>query len=33
MPGIHIWIRKEDLPKWKAIEDKPKWLHEKINQL
>jgi hypothetical protein len=32
MPKYNIWIRVEDNEKWLAIIDKPKWLHEKINQ-
>lgn len=31
MPDAHIWIRKEDEKKWKAIGDKPRWLHEHLN--
>lgn len=31
MPSYHIWIRKEDEAKWKAIENKPEWLHEHLN--
>lgn len=27
MPKVTIWIREEDYPKWKAIGDKPSWLH------
>ncbi len=26
-----IWIRKEDEEKWGAIENKPEWLHEHLN--
>lgn len=29
---MHIWIRKEDLPKWQAIANKPEWLHTMINK-
>lgn len=31
MPSHHIWIRKEDEAKWRAIADKPEWLHEHLN--
>mgnify|MGYP001594439690 CR=1 FL=1 len=31
MPHVNIWIRKEDEEKWKAIENKPEWLHLVIN--
>lgn len=31
MPDVHIWIRKEDEAKWKAIANKPEWLHEHLN--
>ena len=27
----HIWIRKDDEPIWKSIEDKPEWLHAALN--
>lgn len=32
MPKVTIWIRKEDEDKWKAIENKPEWLHDHLNQ-
>lgn len=32
MPKVTIWIRVADEAKWKAIEDKPEWLHEHLNQ-
>jgi hypothetical protein len=32
MPKVTIWVRNEDYPKWQAIEDKPEWLHDHINQ-
>jgi hypothetical protein len=31
MPKVTIWIRNEDYDKWKAIQDKPEWLHEHLN--
>lgn len=31
MPSYHIWIRKEDEAKWKAIENKPEWLRVHLN--
>lgn len=27
MPKVTIWIRKEDEEKWKAIKDKPQFIH------
>lgn len=30
MPKVTIWIREEDYPQWKAIENKPEWLHERL---
>ena len=29
---VNIFIRKEDEHLWKAINDKPSWLHEKLNE-
>lgn len=31
MPKVTIWIRVDDEAKWKAIENKPEWLHAKLN--
>jgi hypothetical protein len=31
MPNRTIYIRKEDLDKWEAIEDKPTWLQIALN--
>lgn len=31
MPTVSVFIRKEDLPAWKALENKSQWLHEKLN--
>jgi len=31
MPRYNIYIRNEDEAKWKAIENKPEWLHEHLN--
>lgn len=31
MPTISIFIRKDDLPKWQALENKSEWLHSKLN--
>lgn len=31
MPKVTIWIRNEDYDKWKAIDNKPAWLHEHLN--
>ncbi len=31
MPKVTIWIRNEDEAKWKAIENKPEWLHCALN--
>lgn len=31
MPKYNIWIRVEDNDKWKAIADKPEWLHKRLN--
>lgn len=33
MPKVTIWIRKEDEDKWKAIQDKPEWLHFNLTEL
>ena len=33
MPHRNIWIRKEDLAAWDAIEDKPAWLHRHLSLL
>lgn len=33
MPKVTIWIRNEDEAKWKAIENKPEWLHLIISNL
>ncbi len=30
MPQVTIYIRNEDYDKWKAIENKPEWLHHAI---
>lgn len=30
MPTISIFIRNEDLPKWKALENKSQWLHDHL---
>lgn len=27
MPRVDIWIRKDDMSAWEAIEDKPQFLH------
>lgn len=33
MPKVTIWIREgEDHAKWKAIENKPEWLHEHLDE-
>lgn len=32
MPKVTIWIRNEDEAKWKAIENKPAWLHIALNR-
>lgn len=32
MPRYNIWIREEDVTKWQAIQDRPQWLHEHLNQ-
>lgn len=32
MPSYHIWIKKEDDATWRAIENKPEWLHERLNE-
>lgn len=31
MPTVSVFIRKGDLEKWKALENKSKWLHEHLN--
>lgn len=31
MPKVTIWIRKEDEPKWKAIKDRPIFIHDILN--
>jgi len=31
MPKVMIWVRKDDLSKWRAIGNKPQWLHEQLN--
>lgn len=31
MPRVDIWIRVEDWEKWKKIKNKPKFIHEAIN--
>lgn len=32
MPHKNIWVRKEDLEAFEAIEDFPEWLHENLSQ-
>jgi hypothetical protein len=32
MPRVNIYIRKEDVDKWDAIENRPEWIHEKLNE-
>lgn len=32
MPTISIFIRKDDLPKWKELEHKSEWLHMALNK-
>lgn len=31
MPRVTIWIRNEDWDQWEAIDNKPEWLHERLN--
>jgi len=31
MPDVKVYIRTEDLDKWKAIDKKAQWLHEKLS--
>jgi len=31
MPKVTIWIKDEDYQAWKAIPDRPKWLHQMLN--
>lgn len=31
MPRVDIWIRKNDLPKWESIKDKPEFLHNALS--
>ena len=31
MPTISIFVRKGDLPKWKALPNKSEWLHDKLS--
>lgn len=31
MPTISIFIRKDDLPKWKDLDNKSEWLHNKLS--
>lgn len=31
MPTISVFIRKDDLDKWKKLENKSAWLHERLN--
>jgi hypothetical protein len=31
MPQVTVYVRNEDLDKWKAIDKKAEWLHECIN--
>jgi hypothetical protein len=31
MPKITIWVREEDIDKWKALYS-PEWLHELLNE-
>ena len=31
MPHVNIWIRKEDMDKWKSINDKPLLIHNAVN--
>lgn len=33
MPNRTIYIRKDDIDKWDAIESKPEWLHEQLNHI
>lgn len=30
MPQANVWIREEDWEVWKAIPDRPKWLHGQL---
>lgn len=30
MPRKNVWIRDDDLPTWKAIENKSQWIHEAL---
>lgn len=30
MPTISVFIRVDDLPKWKALEKKSQWLHDRL---
>lgn len=30
MPSVMIYIRQQDYDKWLAIENKPEWLHERL---
>lgn len=31
MPQVTVYVRKEDLEKWKALDHKAAWLHEQLN--
>lgn len=30
MPTLSVFFRKDDVPKWKAIENKSEWLHRNL---
>jgi hypothetical protein len=32
MPKATIWIKKEDYPIWQSLEDRPDWLHRKLQE-
>lgn len=31
MPTLSVFIRVEDVPKWKALANKSQWLHDHLN--
>jgi hypothetical protein len=32
MPDYHVWVRKEDETIWNSIQDRPEWLHKKLQE-
>lgn len=32
MPTLSVFFRKDDVPRWKRLENKSEWLHDKLSQ-